>query len=193
MRPNQGFVNSLKGLDPLLSVRYGDFVHQWVIERKGAITTNEIKYLNKRVERAAVILQNSADLHPNQVEKTRATYLGVNEEVISAKQGKRVIVFAKFLNQQLYDALVLSDMQRFGGYARFADELEKAEAQREKDVERQLENKRMALHKESYDMLNFLWRKRSDALLNGQRDLRYLLHGQHSTESSPPLIKLTDF
>jgi len=42
-------------------------------------------------------------------------------------------------------------------------------------------------------MLNFVWRKKEDMLLNGHRDLRYILHGRRTTSESEPLIKITDF
>lgn len=193
--PSQGFVNSLAGLDPLLRVRWGQVIHQWVIDRKSPLTDQEIFYLKRRRDRAARLVTKStgAGLHPNQVEKLQQTWMGLSEEVISAEEGRRVIVYATDLNPKLYDALVLSDMKRYGGYARFADHLEAEEARREADIDRQLANKRNALNKETFDMLNFLWRKKESKLLDGERDFRYLLHGRRTTEDSQPLVKLTDF
>lgn len=193
MIPPKGFVNSLKGLDPLLNVRYGDFIRQWVIERKSPVTQAEMDSLVRREARLRRILGNSADLHPNQLAKNEASWIGVSEQWVSAKRGYRVILFTPHLGPRIYDALVLADIKRYGGYAAFADHIEAAEIKREKDIDRQLANKQNALNKEAYDMLQFIWRKRSDALANGQRDMRYLLHGKHTKKGDSPIIQLTDF
>src|SRR3989442_1788819 len=103
--PGKNFVNSLHGLDPLLSVRWGDFASQWVIERKSGSVSAELVYLTRRADRVAHLYANSENLHKNKQEKLKQTWVGLQEELESAKVGKRVILFTKVLNSKIYDAL----------------------------------------------------------------------------------------
>jgi hypothetical protein len=192
--PNRGFVNSIKGLDAQLDVRYGDFVRQWVIERRASVPDTEIGYLKRREARVRRILDSRIEnMHPNAIAKLEDTWTGLWEQIVSAERGYRVILFAQALTQQIYDALVLADMTRYGGYAAWADRAEADEARREADIDRQLANKRNALNKEAYDMLHHIWAKKSAKLAQGERDMRYLLHGKRTQAGDAPLIQLTDF
>lgn len=161
--PTEGFVNSLHAFDPLLSVRYGDHIGRWVVERKAYITQTEIWYLTRRTERFRQrIIKN-----PTKVE-FRHQYDEIREELIAAKNNKRIVLMPKDLGPQCFNALALMDSRRWGGFSRMADELENQEAAKERDAERQMENERKALHAQTYDVLDFLWRKRLTQLSNGE-------------------------
>lgn len=191
--PPAWFVSALHILDPLLSVRWGDVIGQWVIERKAVIPQSEIDFLKKRLERTRRMVTHPGEMNEQSLMSARRTYVGVSEEYTSARNGKRVILYTPDLNQSVYDQLVASDMQRYGGYARYLDAVEVAEERREREQQRVTDNKVHAANLETYDMLNFMWRKKENMLLNGERDMRYILHGKRTTRESEPLIKLTDF
>lgn len=168
---HSGFVKSLELLDPLLSVRWGNIIQQWVIERKSFIGNSEIEFLRRRSERTSKLINSKQN--PSKVEIS--TYRGVSEEFISAKDGKRVILFANVLSDEIYNTLCAGDLRRYGGYSRYADELEAKEAREAKDKQRQLDNFNEALHKSVYDELNFVLRKRETELLSGKRNWKELL------------------
>lgn len=160
--PSESFVNSLHAFDPLLDVRWGNHVGRWVVERKAFINDTEVWFLSRRVDRLHRWL-----LKDPTHKKNLAMYDEVREELIAAKNGKRVILMPKELSQQCFNALGLMDISRWGGYSRMADEMEKRESFEEADRDRQLANEREALHKQTYDALDFLWRKRLTQLANG--------------------------
>lgn len=160
--PTEGFINSLHSFDPLLSVRWGDHIGRWVIERKAYIGDTEIWFLTRRTERFRKRVTSDSDNV-----KFREAYDEIREELIAANNGRRVILMPKELGSQCFNALALMDINRWGGYSRMADELEKQEATQEKDQERMLANERQALNKHSHDIMNFLWRKRLTELANG--------------------------
>lgn len=188
--PPRWFVRALEVLDPLLDVRWGSFVGSWVIERKAFVSPEEMHWLRRRVSRTKRLVDfPPADASPQVKVKNTQTYIGLAEELVSAEVGKRVIVIVQELNQAAYDLLVMSDIKRYGGYARFADAIEEKESRKQTDGERVLENKRHAMNLEIADMMHFVWRKKEDALLNGHRNMNYLLHGK---ESNKPVIQLTD-
>lgn len=182
--PNNGFLASLAALDSLLSVRWGDFVGQWVIERVAYIYPGEIGYMERRMERLRRLINRKNG-------QKRDHYLSqwrqLHEELLAAKAGKRVILIVPELNARVYDMLCASDMQKYGGYARIADEIEAREAAEEARQERTLEDERRVISSEVYSMLNFIWRKRETALLHGEQNMGMLLHGKRSTQ---PVIQL---
>ena len=187
------FVNMLNAFDSDLSVRWGNVVGQWVIERKGVIGQSEIAFLRRRMERAGRYASSPPPkAKPADVQKHYKTWQGTSEELDAALRGKRIILFTHTLSPQLLDALGMADIKRYGGYARFADELEAAEDRKEADAERQLANKRNAYNKEVWGMLDHIWRKHEDSLLNGERDMGKLLHGRRTEPGSAPLIQLSD-
>src|SRR5690349_17418867 len=110
-------------MDPLLSIRWGPYVEQWVIERKGIFGAEERTYLKNRRER----LRKKVEQGEGVTKEDRNTYTGVCEEHDSAMQGKRVVLIVRNLDRQVYDALCMGDIQRYGGYSRYADEIEKKE------------------------------------------------------------------
>lgn len=188
--PPEWFVRAINILDPLLSVRWGDVIGQWIIERKGVIPQSEIDFLTKREARTRNWVTNPpADASATSIKTNQNTWYGVSEELISAKQHRRIILFTQRLDNQIYEMLVAADMQRYGGYARFADEIEAKEDRERADAERVAENKRHAFNLEVADMMHFVWRKKETELLSGHRNMNYLLHGK---ESNRPLIQLTD-
>ena len=187
MTPSKGFVASLEILDPLLRVRWGDYAGAWIIERKANIPADEVNFLHKRFERLDGIMRNP--FHP-QHDKMRDMYKGVAEEYLSAKSGYRVVMVTFELSDKTYNMLCASDMQRYGGYSRFADELEQAEQRQAEERRRVEQNEWNAIHKETYDMLRHVWDRQSTKLANGEKDLFFLLHGKRrDKENREAVIK----
>lgn len=172
----QKFESSLQALDPLLSLRWGASIHQYVVERRALIPRDEVEYLEKKKRGLAEALKTETD--PEERKAIAYEFQQVDEEIICAKHGKRVIIYAKELGRHIFDALCASDIQRYGGYSRFADELEKREMKRDAERSRQRSDYFRALNRETYSILDFIHRKSETALLNGEKDLNVLLHGR---------------
>lgn len=194
-RPPSWFVKALGILDPLLSVRASASSEaHWCIERKAVIPPQEIAILRRREARLWRWISSPVnDNQRDQIHKNRITWMSVKDELAAAEAGKRVICRPRVLTQQVYDDLCKSDMRRYGGYARFCEDIETAEETATADHERMLSNQRQAMSGEVYDIMAFLNRRRETEMHHGHRDLRYLLHGHHSKPEDKPVIQLTDF
>jgi hypothetical protein len=170
MHVPEAFLRCLQHMDPLLSVRWGPFVEQWVVERKAIFSDKEVFWLKRRTER----LDRKFNAG-NATEAEKTTRIGCLEDLASSENGCRVVLFAKTLNDHIYNQLCLSDITKYGGYSRYCDELERAEDAREKDTERQLSNERVARWKEAAGIIRFLDDKRSTMLDHGCRDVAQML------------------
>jgi len=93
----EGFENALKNYDPRLTLRWGETIKQWVIERHAMRMTEG----EKRLLRYAATRTNP---EPKAV-----------EEWASAQAGKYVIHYVKELDQRVFDYLWARDLQRKGG------------------------------------------------------------------------------
>lgn len=173
MGAQSSFQSACSSFDPLLSFRKSSRLGKWVVERKSLIPGTEIAFLARRVGRLEAAARRA---------KTSRSDSSVNyelaqtiEELVSARDGKRVVFFTPTLDGRTFDALALSDIQRYGGYSRFADELEKSEALALKEGNRMFRNHMEGVHKDAYEILDFLDRKRSSELEHGERRLKVLL------------------
>lgn len=194
MTPPKWFVQALARLDPLLSIRRSIITNHWVIERVGHIEPTEIAAMIRRRDRIYRWVTFPNAVQQEQIHQNRKEYQSLVDEVDSAQRQKRIICRPRQINHHVYNDLCNSDFQRYGGFARYCTEQEREEERREAEQERVLSNKRQAFNAEVFDMLNFLHRKRSSALDHGHdNDLRYLLHGKHSTPEDKPVIQLADF
>ncbi len=167
------FQSACSSFDPLLSFRWSSRIGKWVVDRKALIPGTEIAFLTRRIARLEAAGRRV---------KTARSDSAVNfelhqtvEELVSAKEGKRIVFFTKTLDGRTFDALALSDLRRYGGYSRFADELEKSEALASEEGDRMFRNHMEGVHKETYEILSFLDRKRSTELDRGERRLEVLL------------------
>lgn len=193
--PSAWFVRALGVLDPLLSVRASvSSGKHWCVERKAVVPTSEIEILRRREARLWRWINSPVDdTQRQQIHKNRVAWMSLRDELTAAEAGKRVICRPTVLTQQVYNDLCKSDFQRYGGYARFCEELETAEEAAEADQERMLSNKRQAMSGEVYDIMQFLHRRKNAEMENGHRDLKYLLHGRHSAPEDKPLIQMAEF
>ena len=183
------FERSLKLYDAELAVRWGEKIGQWCIERTAVITPDEIGYMRKRKLRTKAFVNSPPrTASPASIAQHLRLWLQLSEELAAARLNRRIIVFVRELAPPVFDLLAAADIKRYGGYARFADELEKAEARKESDAERILANKRNAYNKEIWGMLDHIWRKKEDKLLNGERSMPKLL----GLREDEPIIQLTD-
>ncbi len=120
MTPSEMFIAQLRIMDPLLSVRWGNFVSQWVVERKCVTTPHELKWFIR--ERARDELTRRAGLMNADEE---ADFTALNEKITSLKDGRRILMFAVSLDATVIDLLKRRDMTGFGGYARYFDAQER--------------------------------------------------------------------
>ena len=195
-KPPEWFVRSLSILDPLLSIRDSVVTSHYVIERKAVILNSEVETLRRRRDRIYRWITFPNETQKKQIHANRQAWQSLCDEVDSAERGKRVIVRPRALTQEVYEGLCRSDFRRYGGAARFCTEMEQEEERIDAENERILSNKRMAFNAECYDIINFLERKKSDAMANrpeSELDLSYLLHGKHSKPGDAPLVQLSDF
>lgn len=193
MRPPEWFMKALSILDPLLSVRRSVVTSHWVIERKAVILPSEVETMKRRRDRIWRWINFPNEDQKRQIHQNRIAWQNLQDEIVSAETGKRVICRPRVLNQQVYNDLCASDMKRYGGAARYCTQLEQDEERREADIERITSNKRQAMNGEIYDMMQFLDRKKTDAMANGHQDLQYLLHGKHTKEGDKPVFQLAEF
>lgn len=132
MLPPESITNALSTMDPLLSVRWGEHVGRWVIERTAVTPIVELKWLRKKREREEIRCRR-----PNATANDRLDLAGICEEIVSLERGKRVILMVDRVDAQVYNALCLGDMKRYGGYSRYADKVEADEfAANERDNEK---------------------------------------------------------
>jgi hypothetical protein len=170
-----GFVRSLSLMDAKLNVRWSWLLKKWVLERKGYLGPEEVSFLRKRSERTFRIAARKKREGHREAQKTYETACQIAEEFDSASRGYRVLFFAKELDRRTFDMLIASDMQRYGGFSRYIEEVESQEARKERDEERQMANEREAMNKDVYDKLQFIWNHRETQLLDGKRSMRDLL------------------
>jgi hypothetical protein len=173
MRPPEHYVRLLNAMDPLLTLRWGPYVGQWVIERKGIFGPEERSYLKRRRERLAAKV-NAGGATKDDVD----TLNGVCEEHDSAMNGKRVVIMVRELDRKTYEALCLGDLQRYGGYSRYADEIEKQEAEEEDRKWKKISDQHLDMNKECFGRFgihDFIVRKKSTELRNGERSIKKLL------------------
>lgn len=195
-RPAEWFVRAIGILDPLLGVRYSDASSQYVIDRKAVLGPTELHYLRKK--EAGLWFQSQAQNLPvntstNVLHQNRIKWLGIKAELESAEAERRVIFTTKEITPKTYEYLCASDIHSYGGYARFADDLEAEESRAEADKQRVLDNRANAMHGEVFDMISFLNRKKG-ALLDSQcMDMNLMLHGRKTDPEAGPMVKLTDF
>lgn len=148
-----GFVNGLRRMDDKLHVRWSDSL-SWVIERDSIFVQDEIKWLKKREYR---LHRRVSSGQATEEEKTKL--LLVREELRSAANSRRVIITSKTLDQKLFNDICQADIRRYGGYSRYADEMEAREAAEEASKWRTMQNQREMIHYEMwgrrgvYDML----------------------------------------
>lgn len=190
----QWFNRSLTALDSLLSARWGDASKSWVIQRKAYIPESELAFMIRQEARLRTLAFTPAkDAGDRKIYHDRQNWISCAEELASAQTGSRVIFTTKHLNHDVFKMLCQSDIQGYGGYARFADMVEKEEERAEAEKERVNTNKRAAINGEVHDILRFLTRKKGVLLDQNEQDLRYMLHGQRSTPDSPELLPAKEF
>lgn len=167
------FQAACNSFDPLLSFRWSSRIGKWVVDRKALIPGTEIAFLTRRISRLEDAARRAKTSNSDSVVDSELYQTA--EELVSAREGKRIVFFTKTLDSRTFDALAFSDIRRYGGYSRFADELEKSEALASEEGNRMFRNHMEGIHKETYEILSFLDRKRSTELERGERRLEVLL------------------
>lgn len=166
------FSSVLQAFDPLLGVRWGSYVVRWVVDREAFIPNEERRFLKRRRARLYALMHHG---DPDQRRTYQSLWRQVAEEDESAATGRRLIVMPEVLDRRVVDSLMWSDIRRYGGYSRMADEWDKQERAAANEAKRVQTNEDMARHSETFDALNFLRRRRSVELDRQERDLKVLL------------------
>lgn len=185
MQPPESFARMLEVLDPLLSVRWGEHVQQWVVERKCVTPPHEMRWLLKEREldeRDRRIAARNGDKITLEQE---LDFQRLNEEIVSLRAGKRVLVHAAELTPAIRDRLFLADITRAGGYSRFADEKERIKDAKRAKVREKIRAKLDDMNREVfgtdhsrglYDFLTDKTRTSAlDAWLTGRKTLNETL------------------
>ena len=163
--PSQSFERSIQLFDSFLNIRPGVYQQdKWVIERKGYVPTTELEFLKRRTARTLRFAQNTLDARKR--DSLLKLHREIGEEYESARRGKRVVLVTGTLDSRVFDLLAAGDIQRYGGYSRFLDELEKEEKARDQQLERDLARMRDDQHSETFDKLNFAWKRKDTKLAN---------------------------
>lgn len=173
--PPEWFVTALESLDSLLHVRWGSAVGRWVVERTGHITENEINFLVNRKRRAVNHVAESPD-----DAKKLAHLTALTEELNSAKAGRRIILYAKVLDQRIFNGLMERDIQRYGGYCRAIIEIESAEIKAQESLDRAQESRNFDLAMQTLDEAEFVSRKKETELHAGRSWKELLKSGRSS-------------
>src|SRR4051812_4123457 len=98
------YEKSLQALDSLLSVRWGPFVNQWVVQRKSFVGEQEIKFLKHERERMNHRIEAGRDSKNDQLR-----FPGLAEELECALQQTRVILFVDEFSNDIFRILALGD------------------------------------------------------------------------------------
>ena len=181
------FIRGLISLDSCLHVRWGSAIGKWVVDRDGLIPDSELQFLTRRLARAVRAVAGS----PDDIKKI-AFRAAITEELLSAKAGRRVILYTNTLDRRIFEQLMLRDIQRYGGYARAILELESSELAAQKAIERQQSSHNIDLGKELYDQLNFVERKKQNELNSGYTWKELLASGR-SVEKPTGNVSLGEF
>ena len=130
MRPPEWFVSALGAMDTLLRLRWGSHVGAWVIDRQAVTPITELKWLIKRRDR----LQRWSRQDAKEAQKHKKDIASLSEEIVSMQSvpPRRVVLIVSELNPQTLASLQLGDIHRYGGYSRYADEMERNLAEENK-------------------------------------------------------------
>ena len=160
---HSSFEQSLQLFDRYLRVRWGQHMRQWVIERKAYMPPSEIDFLKRRQARFI----RWCNEQPDDADRKKLL-VEISEEIASAVDGRRIVLYTKSLDRRVFDMLVQADIQGFGGYSRYADEMERLQRIEDERKERVLNEEISDLNREMYDQIDFIERKRATDLLNGK-------------------------
>lgn len=133
----ESFETSLKNYDPLLSLRWGRYMGEWVIERKRVKPTPPaLMRLGKRcadkLESYPKEMLGLDDTQMNQVVKYA-------EEYLSGRNGKLIVFFTKGLDATVINKLWSLDMQRHG-LRKFAADEERRDYLKQKQEDSMIED-----------------------------------------------------
>jgi hypothetical protein len=184
------FERSLQLMDRYLYVRWGGVMNQWVIERKAYLPLSEIEFLRRRQARFTRWCNEFSE--GPKLDQCKHLLQEITEELESAKNGRRVIIYTRELDRRVFDMLVRADMQRFGGYSRFADEVERLAESSEAKQARAHENQIADLNREVYDQMDFIERRRSTDLAEGKSMREMLSSGTRVPKAPDAPLRVVD-
>lgn len=164
MQP-ESFESGLRQYDPQLSLRWGNAIKAWIVERTERVSASE----------RALLFQ--ATRQPDAPPKA-------HEEWIAAKAGKHVVLYTLLLDRRVFDNLFAIDLQRHG--TKVVDRhLKRAE---EKKIAKQRASK--ALAEQGGDVINWALRKHKAEIDAGKSDelIEQALRGKKAPAAASKML-----
>lgn len=158
MQPDS-FERALQNYDPALEVRWGHIVKAWVVERRCHVSEALVATLVDGMRKAIALMH-----HPQLTAERRYMLQKACEEGYSAGYGKRVVVYAKALDNRVFDALRLTDLQNSGNMQRVIDASANRDAKKKHDRYEEFE----PLGRETISVVDWASRKHSTAVEHGK-------------------------
>lgn len=153
------FEQALKHYDPALTVRWGHVIKAWVVDRKCRIPAALLLTLTRGMKKAVDLLGKHG-LSPERIYPLQK----VCEEGYSAGFGCRVIIYAKYLDNRVFDALRLTDLQAAGNLERAIN----ASVNRADQKKRDRYNEFEPLGREVVDVMGWANRRHSTEVDHGK-------------------------
>lgn len=155
----EAFEKALRTHDPALALRWGHTVQCWIVERKCFVPAALVATLRDGKRKAKRIISN-----PRLEAKNRYMLKKAIEESESADAGKRVVIYAKYLDNRVFDALRLTDLQNSTNLERAINASANREAKKKRDRYEAYE----PLGREVVSVVNWAERKHSSEVDHGK-------------------------
>jgi hypothetical protein len=153
------FENNLRNYDAALSLRWGPTVKCWCIERKCNVPPELVATLADGKTKALNLIHR-----PELSESQRYMLQKACEESYSANHSKRVVIYTKQLDNRVFDALKLTDLQATGNLQHAVERSKRISAKKKKDRYEAYE----PLGKEVVDIMGWANRKHSTEVDHGK-------------------------
>lgn len=158
MQP-ESFEQALKNYDPALTLRWGHVVKCWVVERTCFVSEALMATLVDGMKKALALMH-----HPELSDDRRYMLQKACEEGYSAGFGKRVVIYTKALDNRVFDALRLTDLQAAGNLQKAINGSVNRDAKKKRDRHNEYE----PLGREIVDVSGWATRKHSTEVDHGK-------------------------
>jgi len=155
----ENFERAMQNYDPALTLRWGHVIKSWVVERRCAVSPALMATLVNGMQKAIAIMHR-----PGLDEKQRYMLQKACEEGYSAGYGKRAVIYAKALDNRVFDALRLTDLQATGNMKRAIEGSVNREEKRVRDRHEEYE----PLGREVISVMDWATRKHSAEVEHGK-------------------------
>lgn len=158
MQP-ENFERALQNYDPALTLRWGHVIKTWVVERRCYVSPPLMATLVDGMQKAIKHMSN-----PVLDDAKRYMLQKACEEGYSAGYGRRAVIYTKALDNRVFDALRLTDLQATGNMERAIAASANREAKKKRDRYDELE----PLGRETISVIDWASRKKANAVEHGK-------------------------